>query len=259
MAAERSSNSLGPWLLAAAVLLAGGIITAGYFIGDGFYQGRRAERYVTVKGLAERDVQADLAVWPLHFTVTDNDLASAQAKIEKDAIRVRDFLGGGGIAAEEIQGGRMEVVDRMAQRYQPTGEMGSRYIVTQTLVVRSPQVDRIARLSSRLGALVRQGVVLMQEGPEAGPQYLFTRLNEIKPSMLAEATRSARAAAAQFAADSGSRLAGLRRANQGVFVIQPRDAITFAPEKAQINKTVRIVSTLQYYLVDLSEPRQKGE
>lgn len=250
MPAEKSSVSLGLWMLAAAVLLATGLALAGYFIGEGFYQGRRAERSVTVKGLAERDVRADLAVWPLRFTATGNELAAVQSQIEADAARVRDFLGGGGIAPEAIQTSGIEVVDRMAQRYRPEGEMGSRYIVTQTLVVRSPEVDRVARLSGQVGALVRQGVVLMNEGPASGPQYLFTRLNEIKPSMLAEATQAARAAAAQFAADSGSRLGGLRRADQGVFVIQPRDNIEFVPEKAQIDKTVRVVSTLQYDLVE---------
>ena len=137
---------------------------------------------------------------------------------------------------------------RQAQRYGNDARPRERFILTQTLVARTERVDAVAALAGRVGELVGAGVVLGHEGPEQGPQYLFTGLNAIKPPMLAEATAAARDAAAQFASDSGSRLAGLRRANQGVFVIQPRDAVGFVRETAQIDKTVRVVATLHYYL-----------
>lgn len=124
--------------------------------------------------------------------------------------------------------------------------MESRFIVAQTLMVRSREVDRIAEASQRVGDLVARGVVLSAEGQGPGPAYVFTQLNAIKPDMIAQATRDARE---QFAADSGSRLGGIRTASQGLFQILPRDAAPGEMESRQINKTVRVVTTIEYALV----------
>ena len=112
------------------------------------------------------------------------------------------------------------MTDLLAQPYRPEGIGDNRFIVAQTIIVRTEQVDRVARLNQQTGELVKRGVVLADTG---GPTYLFTRLNEIKPEMLAEATRNARLSAEQFAADSGSAIAEIRRASQGLFEILPRD------------------------------------
>jgi hypothetical protein len=130
-----------------------------------------------------------------------------------------------------------------------SGPVSSRFIVAQTLLLRTTDVDAVAAASQRVGDLVDAGVVLSAEG-HAGPSYLFTRLNDVKPDMIAEATRRAREGAEQFARDSGSRVGGIRRANQGLFQIQPRDDAPGVREDQQIAKTVRVVSTLDYLLID---------
>ncbi|HRK96232.1 MAG TPA: SIMPL domain-containing protein [Rhodospirillales bacterium] len=234
-------------LLAAAVLAAG-IAVGGWFVADGLREARTGDRFVTVKGLAEREVKADLALWPMRFVATSNALDEAQAKSRADAEAIVAFLTEAGIGRDEIAVQSLEVTDLLAQAYR-SGPVESRFIVTQTLMVRSRDVDRIASASQRLGDLVARGVVLSGEGPATGPAFVFTGLNAIKPDMIAEATRDARAAGEQFAADSGSRLGGIRSASQGLFQILPRDAAPGETESRQINKTVRVVGTIEYALV----------
>jgi hypothetical protein len=233
-----------------ALFLALGIALAGWWVGQGFQKGRAADRYVTVKGISEREVKADVAVWVLRFVASDNDLARAQAKIESNQKTVLEFLAKHGVPAEatEIQG--LEVNDLLANPYR-NGPITNRFIINQGVLARSAQPESIQALSQKVGELVDAGVVLTAGGgPGAGPTYLFTRLNDLKPEMIAEATASARAAAQQFAKDSKSRLGGIRQANQGVFVILPRDQSPGTMEESRLNKTVRVVTTVEYYLKD---------
>lgn len=237
--------------LAGAALLALGVAIGGWFIGDGFVQSRLGARVVTVKGLSERPAKADLAVWPIRFVATGNVLSAVQSAVSENAATVAAFMERAGIPQEHMETESLEVTDLLAQAYRQ-GPVESRFIVTQTLTVRSPDVDRIAAASQRINELVDAGVVLSsQAGPGGtGPFYLFTELTAIKPEMIAEATRNARTAAAQFAADSGSRLGGIKRASQGVFQILPRDNTPGMFEQKQIDKTIRVVSTIEYFLVE---------
>jgi hypothetical protein len=235
-------------ILLAAALLATGIGLAGWFTAEGLREARTGDRFVTVKGLAEREVKADLALWPMRFVATSNALDEAQAKSRADAEAIVAFLTEAGIGRDEIAVQSLEVTDLLAQAYR-SGPVESRFIVTQTLMVRSGDVDRIAAASQNVGDLVARGVVLSGEGQAAGPAFVFTGLNAIKPDMIAQATRDARAAGEQFAADSGSRLGGIRSASQGLFQILPRDAAPGEMESRQINKTVRVVTTIEYALV----------
>lgn len=233
------------WNVLGAALIGLGLVGGGWLIGHGFEQGRRGEHYVTVKGLAESFVQADLAIWPLRYTATGDDLNQVQAKIDADGAEVTAFLMREGVAEEAIQPQRVEVTDLLAQAYRPEGAAESRFIVAQTILVRTERVDLVAALNRSTGELVSRGVVLVDTG---GPTYVFTGLNAIKPQMLAEATKNARTAAEQFAADIDGTLAGIRRASQGVFEILPRDAAPGITEAGQIDKKVRVVSTIEYLL-----------
>ena len=236
-------------LLIAGVTVAAAIAYAAVMFSKAFVDARTVDRIVTVKGLAERDVRADLALWPLQYKTTDDDLASALAKIADDEAAVRTFFASGGIGENAISVQAFSVVDQLAQRYR-SGPVQSRYIVSQTLLVRTNDVDAVAGLAQQVGALVKAGVILSNDSGQSGPVYLYTKLNEIKPAMLAEAQASAREGAAKFAEDSGAAVGGIRRANQGVFQILPRDRAPGLYEPGQVNKTVRVVSTVDYALVD---------
>lgn len=235
------------WLLA-AILVGGGVAAAGWFIGQGFERGRTAERIVTVRGLAEREARADLALWPLRFVATSDDLAAAQAELRRAEAAVMAFMEAGGVSREAIEVQGIDVTDLLAQAYR-SGPVESRYIVGQNLMIRSTEVEVIKSLSQAVGQLVEAGVVLTNDGLR-GPFYLFTGLNDIKPAMIAEATRNAREAADQFAADSGSAIAGIQRASQGLFQILPRDNAPGQSEELQLTKMVRVVTTVDYRLAE---------
>jgi hypothetical protein len=232
-----------------ALVLALSIALAGWFIGHGFMRGRTAARFVEVKGLAEREVAADLALWPLRFVTTGNDLSVAQAEITRDTREVYSFLGRHGIDTAGVQLLALEVSDAEANRFQ--GERGgTRFVIQQTVMVRSDKPQVVLAASQRVSELVRAGVILSSSGEYGigGPTFVYTRLNELKPPMVAQATANARAAAEQFAADSRTELGDIRYANQGIFVILPRDQAPGVTEGGQLQKIVRVVSTVQYLL-----------
>jgi uncharacterized protein len=243
----------GGWLPWTVLSLS--IALAGWFIGMGVQNIRTADRFVTVKGVAEREVKADLALWPIQLAVTDNDLAAAQTRLSQNASRVVAFLRANGVDSTEIELQTLRVTDIMANPFRGEQRTGTRFILQQTVNVRSDHPDRIQTTSQKVGELVNAGVVLTS-GPEwgpGGPSYLFRKLNDLKPAMIAEATAEARKAAAQFAKDSKSSLGGIHRANQGVFVILPRDAAgsdqgPAISEATQMFKIVRVVSTVEYQL-----------
>ena len=233
-----------------AAILAVGVALGGYFVGNGFFRGRAADRTVTVKGVSERDVTADVALWPLRFVATNDDLAKAQAEIKQSHQKVLAFLEKQGIDPKSAEVARLEVNDLLANPYR-SGPMESRYIVAQTVMVRTNEPATVVKASQNVGELVDAGVVLSSQGGyESDPTYLFTRLNDLKPEMIAEATAQARRAAEQFAKDSGSRIGRIRQANQGLFEILPRDRAPGIFEAGQLYKTVRVVSTVDYYLRD---------
>jgi len=229
----------------AAIVVGGGIALAGKFVADGIVENRTADRYVTVKGLAEREVQADLAVWPITIVASGDDLQGVQSDIDADIAALTGFLREAGFSEAEVSLDRIQVEDRVAAGYHDPSRQQSRYTIRQPVIVRADQVDLVAETSRRLGEVVRQGVV-MQDWQ--GPSFLFTRLNDVKPDMIAEATAAAREAAQQFADDAGADIGELRTANQGVFVILPRDEFPGAMESQQVFKTVRVVTTVTYAL-----------
>jgi uncharacterized protein len=238
-------------------LLAGaGAALGGYFVGQGLYRGRRAERYVSVKGLAEREVKADLAVWTVSFSSSGADISAVSAASEHDRELVRAFIAKSGFTDREIEPLPTRINDQFANRTAPPNlEAARRYTITAGFEIRTTKVDAVREASQMTGDLIRQGVVLDGYGIESGsanPAYVFTRLGDLRPTMLAQATKSAHALALQFAADSRSHLGAIRRASQGVFEVMSRDAEApnLADERASIEKKVRLVSTIDYYLVE---------
>jgi hypothetical protein len=235
--------------IVAAAILALGLALGGWFGGQGFVQSRLGDRSVSVKGLSEREVKADLALWGLRFVATGNELRETQAEIKLNADTVMRFLKSHGFNEDDIERQAPQVTDRLAQNWS-SGQVESRFIIAQQIVLRSTDIDRVVKANSESSALVDQGVVLSNEYGPVRPSYLFTGIAALKPEMIEEATKRAREAAETFAADSGSALGGIRRAWQGQFEILPRDATPGTQEAEQVVKTVRVVSTIEYLLVD---------
>lgn len=246
-----SSNILsGIFLFLGLVAVAAALGVVGIKVFDGLKYFRSYDRYVTVKGLATEDVRADLAVWSVNFTVTGDDLPAAQAQLEENAGKVTSYLKTNGIAPENIRLQNIVVADKQAQTYSGETGSGPRYVLSQAFIVRTTDIDAMLKATQNVSDLVKQGVVLGQPngGWNPAPQYLFTKLNDIKPNMIAQATKNARASAEQFAKDSGQKVSNIRSANQGVFEILARDPAI--PENETPDKTVRVVSTVEYYLAE---------
>lgn len=229
------------------LILAIAAILSASLISDGLTGLRTGDRFVTVKGVAEREVQADLALWPLRFVATGTTLDEAREKARGSRDSIMAFLKLQAIDTEAVELQRLDVTDTRANPYQDSGNE-HKFIINQTLMVRSDNIDRIRQAAQSVGELVDSGVILSSDYGPAGPTYLFNRLNDIKPEMIAEATAAAREAAAQFARDAKTELGDLRRANQGVFQILARDQAPGVSEEQQPVKTVRVVTTVEYYL-----------
>jgi len=227
----------------AAALVAGGLALGGFFVGDGFVAARALERSVEVKGLAEREVPADTAIWPIQFVVAGNDLEPLLARLEQQGEQVRAFLTLRGFAEQEISVGAPSITDRLAQGYADPN-VRFRYSVSQAITVFTAEVAAVRGAGRELLELGKAGIVFTQDNYEYRTQYLFNGLNDIKPAMIEQATRNARQVAQKFAEDSDSRLGKIRTARQGQFGIADRDS-----NNPHI-KNVRVVSILEYYLVD---------
>ena len=225
------------------LILAAGIALGGYFVGHGLFAARASERAVTVKGLAEREVAANLAMWPIVFSTTGNDLVAIQGTLDASAKKVAAFLQARGFTPAEFSLSSPRVTDRDAQGGRMRGEAGDRYVAEQTVTLRSGRITPVKVAIQQSGELIRDGVALVRSY-EYNTTFLYTSLDEIKPAMIAEATKDARKAAEQFARDSGSRVGAIRNAQQGFFDIQDRDP--FSPEI----KKIRVVTTVQYFLED---------
>ena len=187
--------------------------------------------------------------WPLRVVASENDLARANAQIEASIGQIRAFLARHQLDASQSRVSGFSVTDAQAHQYR-SGDGGNRFVINQTLVVRSAEPAKLLEVSAKVGELVAAGVVLSSGGEYGGggPTFIFTKLSDLKPEMIAEATARAREAAEQFARDSGSRIGGIRRANQGTFEILPRDRAQGITEEGQLEKTVRVVSTIDYVL-----------
>ncbi|MFH1940921.1 MAG: SIMPL domain-containing protein [bacterium] len=222
-----------------------GIAVAGLSIGIGFYQGRATDRYVTVKGLAEHEVNADLAIWPITFNVAENDLTVLQKGIDNSRRTITNFLLESGFQKEDISYSAPKITDTQAeQQYGTQRQNPYRYIAQATVTTRSKNVQLVKQTMESSGELVGKGVVLAAQSWENPTEFLFTALNDIKPQMIEEATKNAREAAEKFAKDSGSKVGKIRNATQGYFSIEDRD------RNSPDLKIVRVVTTVQYFLTD---------
>ncbi|KOO10700.1 hypothetical protein AKJ18_32900, partial [Vibrio xuii] len=175
------------------------------------------ERVVTVKGLSEREYAADTVIWPIKFTVASNDTSAMFDDIEQQTRLIRDFLTAKGLEADNISLSSPAVIDKKAQQYGGEQNMPFRYLASRTVTVYSENVDVVRGAIEEIGKLGKQGVILNQDPYSNRVEYSFTKLNDVKPDMVEEATKNAREVAEKFAKDSQSSLGKIKWATQGQF------------------------------------------
>jgi hypothetical protein len=255
VASENSSPLLVPFVFLGC-LLSVGLIVGGWLLGTEIRDIKLADRSVTVKGLVERVVKSDTAIWTISFKETGDDVKGAYAQSSSDEATVRKFLVDHGVKPSEITPQDIDVTDRLTANF-GNANRGPRFVLEDTLVVSTSEVDKVASAISQTSDLLDKGIVLSNDKAI----YKFSGLNALKPDMITEATRNARSSAARFAADSGARVGSIRSASQGVFSISAANETSVnaddgggfnADQQADssIMKKVRVVSTIDYYLVN---------
>lgn len=238
----RQDNSLSALILGASIFLGLGVL--GYQLAGAAIHFKAYERSVKVKGLSERELPANIVIWPIVFTEAGNDLGGLYASIDASTKKINDFLVTKGIDNTEITVSTPSITDKLAQQYNNTTKVEFRYTAIQTVTVYSPKVELVRKIMTGLSELGKQGIAFTGGDYQNQTEYIYTGLNEIKPGMIQEATTMAREVALKFAQDSNSKLGKIKQASQGQFEINPRDK-----NNPHIKK-IRVVSTVEYYLSD---------
>ena len=232
--------------LLGAALLAVGIAAAGYFISQTLYNSRIAINTADVKGLAERQVEADTAYWSVHYTVSGhnkNEIAKLYEQSELDQQKIIQVLKKGGFSDEEIEPG---IIHYLKEEYRDDNQklVEEKHLLMGSIEVKTQQVHQVAKVRSQLNKLISEGLDIKNNPPA----YHFTKLNDIKPDMLKEATKNARLAANEFATNAGVNVGGIRSARQGGFVI--RDVGKDYGDTAKIEKDIRVVTNVTFFLTE---------
>lgn len=225
-----------------------GVAAGGFFAGDSLVKSRLGFRTVTVKGLSEREVKADLGFWPIRFVVTGPSLEVARANLETSETAVKAFLTAKGFADTDFSVQNIQVEDRMAGYNAQQTPEDTRFVLTEDILVKSADVQKLADSARAVGDLLKSGVVFSSDSYNAGPSFIFTKINDLKGEMLTEATKRAREAAEKFAAESGANVGDIQSANQGIFEISPAVEIPNDRPEKQVDKKVRVVTTITYFL-----------
>lgn len=231
-----------------AAVLACGIAMGGFFAGHGLVKSRLGFRTVTVKGLAERSVKADLGFWPIRFTATGPTLDAARASLTQSEIVVANFLKSKGFTPADYSVQGISVEDKLANSYnnEPV-QPDVRYSLTEYIMVHSVDVAKLSAAASGATSLLAQGVAISGDA-DSGPKYLFTKINDLKPELLTEANKKAKESAQKFAQESGANVGAIQSANQGVIEVNPAVEIPNESGDKQIDKKVRVVTTITYFL-----------
>ena len=232
------------FILVAALVVSLGVVIGGYLLGDGVRRARMADRAVTVRGLAERNVTADLATWTIVYSEQGVELGPVQAAVDEKSRAVRAYFRRHGFTDRDLSDTGTSV-----NQYYDTNRGQNSVTVRQTVQLRTNDVMKARAAFARQADLIRSGVAL-EDG--SGMVYSFTKLNAIKPQMIAEATRNARDSAQQFARDSGTGVGGIKQATQGYFSIGARDGDVDGEGGSSAGDSpfqkVRVVTTIDFYL-----------
>ena len=240
-----------------SLIVFAGIVLGAFLLGKSIERFKKEDRYISVKGFSEKEVKADLVIWSMKIRVANDDLVKGNVALASAKNKVTSFLTEKGVRAQEIVPMDLKVIDRQANEYlQPNSAQQLRYIIEETIEVRSNQVDAIQKISRMTSELLSAGIALSNknEWGGSGLEYIFTQLNAIKPAMLSEAIKNAKGAAEQFTRESETKLGKMRKASQGLFSIQDRDqSLSSTTEGGNVEfgntdlyKKIRVVISVDY-------------
>ncbi len=220
-----------------ALILAVGMIVLGWFIKSGIDNFANKDRQVTVKGLAEREVNADQVTWSISTTEMGDDLPQLYERISQQSQKIKAFLVKNGLSEKDITINPPTVNDLEANTWSENRK-NFRYTASTTVTVYTKDVQKVNEVIYKQGDLLEQGVAI-----ESGyPSYEFTSFQSMKLEMMSEAIKNAEKTADEFAKASNSSLNGIQTAGQGQFEIEDRD------QNTPYIKKIRVVTTVTYGL-----------
>jgi uncharacterized protein len=236
-------------LLGAVAIFAFGLTTSGYALGDGLRRSKMAEhRSVTVRGVSERNVTADLATWSVSFSHQGDDLGSVQASVDQQARAVRAFFQRSGFRPDEVMDSDVSLSREQARDNSGRPVGPQLLVVRRSIQLRTKSVMKSRAAYTRQAELLRDGVELSG----SSISYTFTGLNALKPEMIAEANQNARKSAERFARDSGAAVGRIKTASQGYFSVGARDGEDCddcgSSGGSSPFQKVRVVTTIDYDL-----------
>lgn len=220
-----------------ALLIALGLAALGLFVKSGMDSMAFRDRQVTVRGLAERTVEADFVTWPITYRVAGDNLLNLYDQVTKNNEIIVNFLTSNGVPKEDVNITPPDTYNAAANQYR-SDTFNYKYALDCTVSVTTTKVKEVRALIARQSELLKEGIPYSN----SYINYEFRALNDVKPDMIAQATKAAREAADRFAADSGSKVGKMKSASQGQFSID--DVSSTTPWQ----KNVRVVTTIVYYL-----------
>jgi hypothetical protein len=226
-----------------AVLVSLALVIASFVMAKGLTDMRRADRFIVVKGLAEQLVPADTASWTLYLSSADDDLGAGVKRLQQDIQTVTAFFKEAGLDEKSIRLGSFTLTDQQVDTYGNTAPRSPRYIIRADISVMTGQVTVLEKLAQKQTTLIEKGVRITGV---MGPNYYVNNLNAIKGDLLKTASQNGLQAAKDFAAATGARVGALKDAQQGVISIS--GASLGDNDVTQLDKRVRVVSTLSFYL-----------
>ncbi|PJE78296.1 hypothetical protein CI610_02771 [invertebrate metagenome] len=234
------------YLVISSLFIALGVAISGYFISETLYKSKLALNTADVRGLAERRVEADTAYWSIQYTVAGknkSDIPGLYKESEQDQEKIISLLKSSGFTEQEIIPG---IIDYRKQEFRDENQklVEEKYLLVGAIEVQTKKVRLVSKVRAKLNVLIAQGLNIQNNAPD----YHFTRLNNIKPNMLKEATMNARVAANEFAKNAGVKVGGIRIARQGIFEI--RDAGESYSDTRKIEKDVRVITNITFFLTD---------
>jgi len=237
-------NTVGLFFL--GLFISCGLAASGYFIGQTMYNAKVALNTAQAKGLAERRVKADRANWTIAFSVASADKAAIPKlykQSESNQQKIVALLKDNGFEDTEINVG---IIDYNYSEYRDNfGKVSDqKHTLNGSITIETQKVDKVSGVRAKINKLIAEGINISNRDPK----YQYTKLNDIKPDMLREATKNARIAANEFATNAGTQVGGIRTAHQGSFYI--RDAGEDYGDTTKIEKDVRVVTTITFYLTD---------
>jgi hypothetical protein len=218
-----------------------GIAVAGYFVSQTTLNERTGANTARVKGLSEKVVQADTGRWSLSFSSFNRDTSKVTQTFEAaqtKSNRIRTILTNAGFTPDELRFAPLRKSDHVDRDRE--GKVIDRYFrVSGSIQITTRAPQKIEPTRQSIYDLAKEGIDVTQNDLN----YEYTKLNDIKPDMLREATENARIAANEFASNAGVTVGGIQSASQGGFQIN-----TYSGSTSDLDKLVRVVTNITFYL-----------